>query len=124
MRIFSAAAPPFMKNGYLVACDRAPESVLIDPGDEVDDLLAVCRRERLSVQHILLTHAHIDHLTGMTRAKAAIAAPLWLHRDDLFLYDAAIEQGQMFDVPIDPLPPVDRFYEAGTPIVFGDCAID
>ena len=38
---------------------------LIDPGDEVDDLLDVIRRERLKVKAILLTHAHLDHTSGV-----------------------------------------------------------
>jgi glyoxylase-like metal-dependent hydrolase (beta-lactamase superfamily II) len=123
MRVFVAAVPPFMKNGYLVACERSPHSVLIDPGDEVDELLSIGRREKLSIEHILLTHAHIDHLTGIAKATSALAAPVWLHADDLFLYDEVVEQGRMFGIPIEPLPAVDRFYEPGTRIAFGDCTV-
>ena len=73
MRIFTAAVPPFMKNGYLVAADRSDAAVLIDPGDEVDELVARAAAERLSVRAILLTHAHLDHITGVEQAKAAFA---------------------------------------------------
>ena len=113
-----------MKNGYVVACDGAPDAVLIDPGDEIEDLLRVIAAESLSVKAILLTHAHLDHVTGVTRAKAALDAPIYLHHDDLFLYQGAEAQGRMFGLVVDPPPPVDRFYQPGAPIDFGDLAVD
>ena len=113
-----------MKNGYIVACDDAPDAVTIDPGDEVDALLEVVREQSLDVKAILLTHAHLDHVTGVGRAKAALGVPVWLHRDDLFLYDGAVEQGRMFGLAVDRPPPVDRFYEPGTQFEFGDLTVD
>src|SRR5215471_17940061 len=115
MRILSAAAPPFMKNGFVVAGDRSPEAILIDPGDEVDELVDAIRQERLSVTAILLTHAHLDHITGVGPAKRALGVPVWLHKDDLFLYKGAVEQGRMFGLHVEPQPPVDRFYDVGVP---------
>jgi len=52
-------------------------------------------------------------------AKAVFAAPVYLHRDDLFLYERAVQQGKMFGLPVDPQPPIDVFYD-GSPITFGD----
>jgi hydroxyacylglutathione hydrolase len=124
MRVFSAAAPPFFKNGYVVACGEAGEAVLIDPGDEVDELLSVIRTERLTTIAILLTHAHLDHVTGVGRATAALKAPVWLHRDDLFLYDSVVEQGRMFGLALQQPPAVDAFYEIGQRFHFGDCVVD
>lgn len=124
MRIISAAAPPFMKNGFVVSCEDTREAVLIDPGDEVATLLRQARNDRLQVKAILLTHAHLDHVTGVAAAKQALGVPVWLHRDDLFLYHGAVEQGRMFGLRVDPPPAVDHFYEAGTPFVFGRYTVD
>lgn len=124
MRIFTAAAPPFFKNGYLVACEEAREAVVIDPGDEVEELLGTAVAESLSVKHILLTHAHFDHVTGVGRAKAAFNAPVWLQREDLFLYNGAAEQGRLFGLVVRQPPPVDAFYDAGTAIAFGSYGVD
>ena len=44
-----------------------------------------------------------------------------LHREDLFLYEAAAQQGAMFGVHVDPLPSIDTFYSPGQIISFGDC---
>jgi len=113
------AVPPFMKNGYIVGCPRTLEAVVIDPGDEVDEIVEAVSARKLSVRHILLTHAHLDHITGVAAAKAAFAVPVYLHRDDLFLYERVVQQGAMFGLPVRPQPPVDHFYD-GSSITFGD----
>jgi glyoxylase-like metal-dependent hydrolase (beta-lactamase superfamily II) len=120
MILETAAAPPFLKNGFVLGCERTREAVVIDPGEEVDELLAAVDRERLAVTAILLTHAHVDHVSGVARAKARLGVPVWLHRDDLFLYDRAVEHGAMFGLTVVPPPPVDRFYDGPGPIAFGD----
>ena len=119
MNIYTAAVPPFMKNGFVVSCEETHEGVLIDPGDEVDQLLDAARRARVTVLAILLTHAHFDHITGVGRAKKELGVPIWLHKDDLFLYDAAEEQGAMFGLEVAAQPPVDRFYSKDTGFKFG-----
>ncbi len=113
------AVPPFYKNGFVVGCERTREAVLIDPGDEVDELFAAVRDLDVEVQAILLTHAHIDHITGVAAAKERYDVPTYLHRDDLFLYDAAVQQGEMFGFKVRQPPPVDVYYD-GTPVFFGD----
>jgi glyoxylase-like metal-dependent hydrolase (beta-lactamase superfamily II) len=119
MRHLTAAAPPFYKNGFVVWCDETREAIIIDPGDEVGELLAGVSAQRLSVKAFLLTHAHLDHVTGVGPAKAALGVPVWLHRDDLFLYDRAVEQGRMFGLDVVQPPPIDSFYEPGRPFSFG-----
>ena len=118
--IESRAVAPFHKNGYVVACGRTRHAVLIDPGDEIDALLRIVETERLAVASILLTHAHVDHVSGVARAKRATGARIGVHRDDEFLYKAAVEQGRMFGYALEP-PPLPDFDLAGSgPVVFGD----
>src|SRR6185436_2825528 len=114
-----AAVEPFFKNGFVIGCEATREGVLIDPGDDVEALLAAAERHRLSIGNILLTHAHLDHITGVARAKQALGAPVWLHRADNFLYERVQEQGRMFGFEVDAQPPVDRFYEGEGPLRFG-----
>src|SRR3954468_13951788 len=111
--------PPFYKNGYVVGCERTRDGVIIDPGDEVDGLLAAVRDHGLTITCILLTHAHIDHITGVATAKDALDAPVCLHKDDLFLYDTAPQQGALFGFKVRQQPPIDVFYDM-SPIYFGD----
>ena len=124
MKVATAAAPPFMKNGFLLWCEDTREAVVIDPGDEIASLVRRSSTEKLKVVQILLTHAHLDHITGVGIAKRAFGVPIWLHRDDLFLYDGIEEQGRMFGMELERQPPVDHFYEPGMPLRFGRHIVD
>ena len=119
MILETRAVAPFYKNGFVVGCERTREGILVDPGDEVDGLLAAVRDFDLDVRYILLTHAHLDHITGVATAKSALDAPIYLHRDDLFLYENVVEQGAMFGFTVQVQPAPDVFYDP-IPLHFGD----
>ena len=120
MILETAAVGPFFKNGFVAGCENTRKAVFIDPGDEVEQLLAFIAAEKLDVTHILLTHAHVDHVSGVAEARRALGVPIHLHRDDLFLYDNAVRTGMMFGLTVEQPPPVDEFYEGDGPIDFGD----
>ena len=119
MILETRAVAPFFKNGYLIGCETTKDAVLVDPGDEVEQLLDAARGHALLVRYILLTHAHLDHITGVATAKAALTVPVGLHRADNFLYEAVVEQGRAFGIPVAPQPPVDFFYTPAMEIPFG-----
>jgi len=123
MILETRAVAPFYKNGFVVGCERTHEAILIDPGDEVDELLGAIRDYEVNVRYILLTHAHLDHVTGVGAAKSALDVPVYLHHDDLFLYDRVVEQATMFGMKAVQPPPVDVFYDL-TPLYFGDYEIN
>lgn len=120
MIVESQAVGPFFKNGFVLGCEATREAVLIDPGDEVADLLAFAAREKLAIRYILLTHAHVDHVTGVAAAKRALGVPIYLHADDQFWYDRAVESGAMFGLQVEPQPPIDVYYTPGEVIRFGE----
>jgi len=115
--------PPFSKNGFVVGCESSGQAVVIDPGDEVDQLLDIVRARGLAVKYILLTHAHMDHITGVGKAKAALQVPVGLHRADEFLYKAAVQQVIAFGFKVDPQPPIDFYFDHEGPWRFGEYAV-
>jgi hydroxyacylglutathione hydrolase len=115
-----AAAPPFFTNGFVLGCERTRAAVIVDPGDGVADLLAAVASRGLTVEAILLTHAHVDHVSGVARAKRAHPVPVWLHKDDLFLYEDAAAHGAAFGLEVEAPPPVDAWYDPRGPLSFGD----
>jgi hydroxyacylglutathione hydrolase len=123
MIVETRAVEPFMKNGYVLGCETTRRGVVIDPGDEVEQLIDAVRHHHLSIDYILLTHAHLDHITGVARAKEAFDAPVGLHRDDNFLYEAVVQQGMAFGFRVDRQPAVDFFYDGRGPWRFGEYAV-
>ena len=117
------AVPPFMKNGFVLGCEVTREGVVIDPGDDVELLLEAVQKHGLEPVAIVLTHAHLDHVTGVARAKQALGVPVWLHKDDHFLYEAVVQQGLMFGFKVEPQPPVNHFYEPNQILRFGEYEI-
>jgi hydroxyacylglutathione hydrolase len=123
MLIESLAVAPFHKNGFIVACDDARDAILIDPGDEVEGMLATVGAKGLGVRLILLTHGHVDHVSGVARAKHATGAPVGIHRDDLFLYDTAVQHGRLFGLHVEQQPRPDFFLAPDSTLTFGTCSI-
>jgi glyoxylase-like metal-dependent hydrolase (beta-lactamase superfamily II) len=119
MILESRAVEPFFKNGFVLGCEETREGILVDPGDEVELLLQAVEDHGLTIRYLLLTHAHLDHVTGVGRAKAVLGAPVGLHRDDDFLYRAVEQQGIAFGFHVDPQPPVDFFYDPDRRLQFG-----
>ena len=113
-------APPFYKNGFVLACEDTRHAAIIDPGDEVGDLDEVVRAHGLTVTHILLTHGHIDHISGLAQARRSYpGAPIYLHRDDQFFVDRLVDIGMRYGLDVEPAPPIDVFYDEGMAIPIG-----
>ena len=67
--------------------EQSREAIVIDPGDNIDDILAILEKHALRVKAIVITHAHIDHIGGAAKLKAATGAPVLMNQDDQELYD-------------------------------------
>ena len=74
------------------------EALVIDPGDEVTRILDLIGRHKLIVKVIVSTHAHIDHVGGLSKLHQYTGAPVLMHRDDLPLYQAMDEQAAFLGV--------------------------
>lgn len=122
VRAFAGGA--FAENCYLVHCARDGAAALIDPGAAVDEALRAAEADSLRVERIVLTHAHLDHVDGVARARKATGAPVLLHPEALEMYRAAPAQAQMFGVGLDPLPEVDAPLKAGVAVEIGACGLE
>ena len=114
----------FAENTYLVACARTGAGILVDPGAAAADAIAAARAHGVTIEQIVLTHAHVDHVEGIPLARRELDVPILLHPADNPLYGAAPMQAQMFGVRLEPLPPVDGALVVGEAVRFGDCALE
>jgi hydroxyacylglutathione hydrolase len=61
------------------------EGLVVDPGDNIEDILEIVRRHGLTVKAIVITHAHIDHIGGAQKLKQATGAPVYMNPNDAAL---------------------------------------
>lgn len=73
---------PLQCNCSIVGDETTREAMVIDPGDEIDSVLALVRKHGLTVKQIVITHAHIDHVGGATKLKRITGAPILLNHND------------------------------------------
>lgn len=109
----------FAENCWLVADPGAGEAAVIDPGEESERILAELAGRGWRATAIWITHAHIDHVLGVTAVRTATGAPVYLHPHDRPLYDNVAEQGRWFGLAVDPLPPPDRAFAEGDRVRVG-----
>ena len=76
---------PLQCNCSILGDDETREAMVIDPGDQIDDILKILAEEKLSVKQIVVTHAHIDHVGGAMKLKAATGAPILMNQSDYAL---------------------------------------
>jgi hydroxyacylglutathione hydrolase len=73
---------PLQCNCSIIGDETSHEAMVIDPGDDIDDILAIIRKHNLQVKQIVITHAHIDHVGGAMKLRTATGAPILLNQND------------------------------------------
>jgi len=77
------AVGPLQCNCSIVGDETTAEAIVVDPGDEIDRILAVLAKHKLKVKQIIVTHAHIDHIAGAAKLKKLTGAPVFYNQLDL-----------------------------------------
>lgn len=112
---------PIRTNIYLVGCSETGTGAIIDAGGDTGAVLECAEERGLEIDKILQTHAHVDHVGGLNEMAERTEAPIYLHPDEMELYRAAPQQGQMFGIAIQDLPDPDEFLEEGDEVEVGEC---
>jgi len=76
---------PLHCNCSIIGDEATREAMVIDPGDDIEDVLTLLRKHNLQVKQIVITHAHIDHVGGSMKLRAATGAPILLNQNDYAL---------------------------------------
>ena len=91
---------PFQQNCSLVWCNQTLQAAVIDPGGDLDLILAQVAKRHLKLEQIWLTHAHIDHAGGAAELARRLNLPIiGPHPGDQFWIDGLADQGRMFQFP-------------------------
>jgi len=76
---------PLQCNCSVIGDETSREAIVIDPGDDIDQILALIAKHNLQVKQIVITHAHIDHVGGAMKLRAATGASILLNQNDYAL---------------------------------------
>ena len=102
---------PLQCNCTVIGAPATRRALVIDPGGNAADIQAILAELQLVVVAIIHTHAHLDHILAAGEIKKTTGAPIYLHRQDMFLWRGVAEQCAMFGVPLVTLPDPDHYFE-------------
>ena len=121
LQFHSVPVTPFQQNCTLLWCDDSKRAAVVDPGGDIERILAAVEERGLKLEKILLTHGHLDHVGGT----AALARQLQLpvqgpHEEDGFWIEQLPMQAQMFGFPAVETFTPDRWLQQGDTVTVGD----
>lgn len=95
------------------------DAIVVDPGDDIGEIRRVLARHNLRVSSIVITHAHIDHIGGAQKLKAATGAPVYMNARDRELYDHIDVQAAWLGVPAPEKTAIDQEARDGDRLLLG-----
>lgn len=124
LRYLTIPVTPFAQNCSLVWCDATREAAVIDPGGDLDGVLAEAERLGLDLRQIWLTHAHIDHAGGAGELAERLGLPIiGPHPGDQFWIDGLPQQSRMFGFPPARAFTPTRWLHDGDTVTVGECTL-
>lgn len=116
---------PFEQNCSILWDPITRRAAVVDPGGDIDDILAAVTAKQLTVEKLLLTHGHIDHVGGTAALAARLNVPIEGPQcDDAFWLDQLPEQCRTFGFPATPALTPDRWLEEGDTVTVGSLTLD
>jgi len=115
---------PFAENTYVVVGPSGRRAMVVDPGMESEPVLDVVRERGLTVELILNTHGHLDHVACNAFFKRETGAPIAIHAADLPFLRNVSAQASMYGLRAENSPPADLELAEGVALVFDGAAFD
>ncbi len=115
---------PLQCNCSLIGDETTREAMVLDPGDDIEQVLALVRKHGLTVKQIVVTHAHIDHVGGAMKLKQATGAPILLNQNDYALLKMLDVQAAWLGMPSPGLVQIDQSLGHGDKVTVGPLAAE
>ena len=110
---------PLQCNCSIIGDEATREAMVIDPGDDINDILSIIQKHNLQVKQIVITHAHIDHVGGAMKLRAATGAPILLNENDYALLKMLDVQAAWIGVPAPEKVEIDQSITTGQTVAAG-----
>lgn len=115
----------FDQNCSFIVCEQSGRMAVVDPGGDLDSILAAVTQLGAQVEKILVTHAHIDHAGVVADLAEKLNVPIeGPHRDDQFWIDMLPQQAQMFSFPPARAFTPTRWLEDGDTVSVGEITLN
>ena len=125
MRYSIVPVTPFQQNCSILCCESSNKAAVVDPGGDIELIIAEIDRMETEPVKILLTHGHLDHVGASAKLSATLKIPIiGPHRDDQFWFEALPDQCKMFGFPpIESFTP-NTWLEHGSKLEVGDTELE
>jgi len=110
---------PLQCNCSIFGDEQTREAIVIDPGDNIPEILAILKRHGLTVKAIVITHAHIDHIGGAHKLRMATQAPVYMNQNDTLIRDMLDLQAQWLGVETPEPVTIDTPVREGDKLALG-----
>ncbi len=120
MIIRSLSVGPLESNCFVIGDKGSGKAMVVDPGDEPDRIMDIVKSEGLHVDYIVCTHAHFDHVGAVPDIKKETGAKVVVHRDELEIYEGAVDMAAFWGYNLGPLPGPDLFVDDDDEIKVGE----
>ena len=115
---------PLQCNCSVVGDEQTKEAIVIDPGDDIEDVMAIVQRNGLTVKQIVVTHAHIDHVGGAMKLKKSTGAPILMNQNDYALLKMLDVQATWIGMPSPGAVTIDGSVSTGDKVTAGGLVAD
>lgn len=105
---------------YVLGCEETKKGVIVDPGGDEESILALCEQEGLTIEYIVATHGHPDHVCGNRKIKEVTGAQIIMHGDDDAFFNKPEVQEYFSMLGLEASPPADILVKDGDTITFGN----
>jgi hydroxyacylglutathione hydrolase len=102
---------PFQENCYVIGDEETGVGAVVDPGDEAARIALTVEQTNLEIGHILITHAHIDHVGAVAALADEYACPVLMHAEAEPMLNQLPTQAMMMGLRFGKVPTIDRHIE-------------
>jgi len=110
---------PLQTNCYLVVCQETMKAAVIDPAWDGRHIAALAHEREATISHILLTHAHFDHVGGLAELAEETSAPIYIHPEAIPMLERAPESAARFNLTLPAPPAADQMLAEGDEVKVG-----